>query len=303
MQLAQTLADSLLRIPILPRRFLLDTPGVEVTTPMLRGVWGAALHDSDLGAYQAVFSPPDGNSPGYLLRPAPPDPQFAPAVDWILVGAGLTHEPALLRAWIIACRMGLGKQRQPFRIPQARGLRPDGTVAEDAVAWRLGEASWPLAVESPCRLVFPAPLRIMRRDRLIREPTLTDLTVAACRRFRSFLPAETLGEWDRLADDAIAASHEIPQGPWVGDRLDLLRYSARQEREVQINGVSGWLDLPAGPGPLWPLLAAAQWLHLGKSTVIGLGQLQILPVPRDANARRVEPDHWSLSNGQLGGQA
>jgi hypothetical protein len=119
----------------------------------------------------------------------------------------------------------------------------------------------------------------MRRDRLIREPTLTDLVVAACRRCRSFLPDESLGEWDQLTEDAIAVSHEIPQERWIGGRLDLLRYSARQEEEVQINGVSGWLDLPAGPGPLWPLLAAVQWLHLGKSTVIGLGQLRIEPAP------------------------
>ena len=275
MQLATAFADALLQIPILPRRIQLETPGVQATTPMLRGVWGAALHDSDPAAYQAVFSPADGNSPGYLLRPAPPDPQFAPAVDWILFGAGLRHESPLLRAWIIACRMGLGKQRQPFRIPQARGLRPDGTTAEQQVAWRLGEVPWPVPLESPCRLAFPAPLRILRQDRLVREPALTDLVVAACRRFRSFLPADGLADWDQLTQQAIAVSHEIPQGGWVGDRLDLLRYSASQQQELQINGVSGWLDLPAGPGPLWPLLAAAQWLHLGKSTVIGLGQLRI----------------------------
>ncbi len=125
--------------------------------------------------------------------------------------------------------------------------------------------------------MFPAPLRILRQDRLVREPTLTDLVVAACRRFRSFLPTETLADWDQVTQQAVAVSHEIPQGRWVGDRLDLLRYSARQREELQINGVSGWLDLPAGPGPLWPLLAAAQWLHIGKSTVIGLGQLRIEP--------------------------
>jgi hypothetical protein len=34
---------------------------------------------------------------------------------------------------------------------------------------------------------------------------------------------------------------------------------------------------PAAPGELWPLLAAALWLHLGKGTTLGLGQLQVLP--------------------------
>jgi hypothetical protein len=63
--------------------------------------------------------------------------------------------------------------------------------------------------------------------------------------------------------------------PWQGQRFDLQRYSARQDREFQVHGVCGCLDLPEGPGPLWPLLAALQWIHLGKSTIVGLGQLQI----------------------------
>jgi hypothetical protein len=45
-----------------------------------------------------------------------------------------------------------------------------------------------------------------------------------------------------------------------------------------MQGVVGTLDLPDGPGPLSPLIAAAQWLHLGKGTVMGLGQLRIIPL-------------------------
>lgn len=40
--------------------------------------------------------------------------------------------------------------------------------------------------------------------------------------------------------------------------------------------MAGELHLPAGPGPLWPLLAAALWLHLGKGTIVGLGQPKVL---------------------------
>ena len=52
-------------------------------------------------------------------------------------------------------------------------------------------------------------------------------------------------------------------------------FSARQGREFCVHGVCGLLDLPEGPGALWPLLAALQWIHVGKSTIVGLGQLQI----------------------------
>ena len=54
-------ADELLRllheIRVLPRRMLLETPGVAAAAPMLRGVWGAALYELDSEAYQTVFAP------------------------------------------------------------------------------------------------------------------------------------------------------------------------------------------------------------------------------------------------------
>jgi hypothetical protein len=68
-----------------------------------------------------------------------------------------------------------------------------------------------------------------------------------------------------------------PADAWQGRRLDLLRWSARQQAEIDLYGVTGVLDLPEGPGVLWPLLAAACWLHLGKGTTLGLGELQVLP--------------------------
>ncbi len=44
-----------------------------------------------------------------------------------------------------------------------------------------------------------------------------------------------------------------------------------------MGGVTGELELPAGPGPLADLLAAAQWLHVGKGTVMGLGRIDVAP--------------------------
>ena len=84
-------------VSLLPRRLLLATPGVEASVPMLRGAWGAALHDLAPAAYRAVFGTADdgqGPPPGYLLRPAPPDPRCAPAVDFFLIGEAVKHDAA-----------------------------------------------------------------------------------------------------------------------------------------------------------------------------------------------------------------
>jgi len=55
----------------------------------VRGVWGCALRHVDVEAYQRIFAS-DGAAhrrlPRYILRPAPPDPATAPAVEWIFVG-------------------------------------------------------------------------------------------------------------------------------------------------------------------------------------------------------------------------
>lgn len=327
--LAHRLGAALKAVSILPRRMLLETPGVLATVPMLRGVWGAALHDLDPEVYAAVFAPNEqapapgprratSGSPGpphrigprlaqaqglaadssrtplavhaggtasagYVLRPAPPDPDFAPAIDWILVGGALAHDFALCRAWDIASGMGLGPKRRRFHIRRVLALLPDGAVADQAAPWPLGAAVWHvpgraggagqrLAPDQPCSLVFPAPLRLMYRGRLVEQPSLADIVVAACRRVETYLPPEQRASWADLAREALDTARNTPAGPWQGQRLDLRRYSARQHAEVELRGVAGRLDLPRGPGHLAPLLAAAMWLHLGKGTVMGLGQ-------------------------------
>ena len=286
------IADGILRaldrIEILPRRVLLETPGVAASVPMLRGVWGAALHDLDRAVYEQIFEgkrhavvpgPPE-DTPLYVLRPAPADPEFAPAMEWILFGEAVRHDQVLTQAWHIASGMGLGPQRQRFHMRRWLGLDAAGRGSEMIQSWRLGQSAcrWSDPETTPCWLVFDAPLRLRRKGRLIERPTLTDIAVAATRRVMSLLPAEDCSEWHALAERLHDIARRTAQAPWQGQRLDLARYSGRQQRELELHGVSGRLLLPEGPGPLWPLLAVAQWLHIGKGTVMGLGQLCVQPM-------------------------
>jgi hypothetical protein len=138
----------------------------------------------------------------------------------------------------------------------------------------LGAATWPLPdARACCELHFPTPLRLLRRGKLIAQPTLADLIVFVCRRVKSFLHAEYHAAWDDLARVALDLARRTPTQPWRGVPRNLLRYSARQGNEIELRGVSGVLGLPFGPGKLWPLLAAAQWIHVGKGAVLGMGQL------------------------------
>jgi hypothetical protein len=299
-------------LPILPRRLWLETPDVEATVPMLRGTWGAALYDLDRDAYHAVFGaegssdtpwrksgPPTGDRPGrvtecrgnmppgYLLRPAPPDPRCAPAVDFFLIGNAIEHDNACRHAWLEAAQRGLGPRRQAFTIRGSFVLGPSGRLSEEnqesygtrsvpaTLAWPLSQAVWPLDAGTPCRLLFAAPLRIRRQGRLVEEPTLADIVVAACRRVEAFLPETLWAGWKRYSAAALETARAVPHSAWRGARLDLHRWSARQQNELDLHGVAGSLDLPEGPGELAPLLAAARWLHVGKGTVMGLGQFEV----------------------------
>ncbi len=337
-RLAERLNSALASIRVMPRRMLLDTPGVAATVPMLRGVWGAALHDLDPAAYAAVFGPNDAGRTStwkpartsrsvplhragaalalhsaaprqqqatlpvggtdvasYILRPAPPDPQFAPAVDWILIGEqALAHDFTLCRAWDVASGMGLGPQRRRFRILRSVALHSDRQSVEQSEPWPLNTITWrgwaglptpnspapppecPLDPYQPCRLGFWSPLRLIYNKRLIETPTLADIIVAACRRIKAYLPAEQQADWEPVSREALDTARHTPAAAWQGQRLDLHRYSGRQRRELELRGVTGCLDLPEGPGQLWPLLAAAGWLHLGKGTVMGMGQMEVV---------------------------
>lgn len=117
----------LLSLPVRPWRLHLETPGVRASVPMLRGVWGAALRRVAPPTYQRVFEPA-GESPRYILRPALPEVRPAPAVEFILLGSldGQTISDCWA-AWDKAARMGLGPERIPFHIRQARPLAWDET--------------------------------------------------------------------------------------------------------------------------------------------------------------------------------
>ena len=270
------------RVEIRAWRLSLTTPQVRATVPMMRGVWGRALRHVDAEAYQRVFAsdgPAHHRLPRYILRPAPPDPMTAPAVEWILLGIDARLEPILWRAWDIASGMGLGPTRAPFSIRARLPLGPggDGPSAE-AKRWKLSDAVWPLSgdpASTPCGLDFPAPLRLIRQGRLLAAPGPVDIATAALRRVVS-LAGEAKGEAYR---DMMRAVQQEAAGlaarPWHGERSDLVRWSAAQRREIDLHGVTGGLDLPAGPSRLWPLFAASGWTHLGKGTVFGLGQLRI----------------------------
>ena len=62
------------------------------------------------------------------------------------------------------------------------------------------------------------------------------------------------------------------------------RWSNRQKKTVPLDGVTGQFVLQAVPPALQPYLHHGQWLHMGKNSMLGLGQYQIVPAPEALSA-------------------
>ena len=242
----------------------LDLPPEPVSLSTLRGIWGAALHDLDVSVYTEVFEgrgEGDMQRPLYVLRTA----AGGAGLECIYMGAALEHEATLTHAWDIAGGRGIGKRRDPFLVRQHFLLAsgPEYTM----------QSRWP--ENQPCRIAFLSPLRLLRKGALIASPTLHDMASAALRRIRDLQEQEPGLPWREVMALLSACCDDIPVLYEPVERKRVTRYSARQERDVELRCVMGAIILPEGPRALAPLLNVAQWLHVGKGTTIGMGQIEL----------------------------
>ena len=114
------------------------------------------------------------------------------------------------------------------------------------------------------------------------KPTLADVVIAATRRLSRLSPGITAARFQESRREILEQARNLPSrtGPWRETGME--RYSARQKTNVELHGVVGSIELPTGAGELWPLLAAAAWVGIGKGTTVGMGTYDILPLTGSA---------------------
>ncbi|MBZ0153765.1 MAG: CRISPR system precrRNA processing endoribonuclease RAMP protein Cas6 [Planctomycetes bacterium] len=248
-------------------------------------MFGAALHELDEAAYRVVFRPDEQDvSPGYMLRPCGHRVQGQALFELVLFDRALPYCEVVMRALQLAGERGLGRGRRPYQLARLAWLDAAGRPVQhraQEVPFALDGCGWPLAgdpAETPCRVLLPEPARLLRKGALISAPTLRDLVVAGCRRLGSLTGRELREPLRQLQAAALEAADQTASQPFVGKSGSVGRWSASQHQHIELQGASGYLDLPDGPGPLWRLLAAMQWLHCGKATVVGLGRVVLTPI-------------------------
>lgn len=275
------LQDVLSQLFILPRTLVFEGIYDEATVPMIRGVWGKALYMIDRGHYQEVFeggSVADQKVPKYLMRHCR---QFTSsedqtALEWILLGNAARKDPlVLIHAWLEASGMGLGPERQPFILRSVLKLDPaNAPHGFRNKAWPASAAVWPLEgdpASTPCVLAFETPLKVKAQNMQQFSPSFTDVCLRALDRVLALAGLDHTIDARNLKRETLVQAREIPEISLGWNREHLIRYSARQQKELEYYGVVGAIGLPEGPGPLWPLLAASLWIHVGKGTTLGMG--------------------------------
>ncbi len=254
------------------RRTVCVCPGMACRSCMLRGsCWYARLYETPARQDCGLLA-------GYSDAPHPMVPVMAPLGGACAVGDRLRLELSLF---------GRAREAVPYLVQAAQRMaafglgRGRGKLVLEAWEPLQGPAgSWePPQPRFPVRLRIETPLRLRVRNRVLgpAEFTLRPFVTALLRRYSLLDCHHGDGglDWDykALAERADALEFSERELAW----FRWSRYSSRQQRHIDMDGLVGTLLLRPCP-ELWSLLWAGQWLHVGKGASMGMGRYRLEPV-------------------------
>jgi hypothetical protein len=131
---------------------------------------------------------------------------------------------------------------------------------------------------SPHRLQvrFLSPTRLRFEGKLTDEVEFHHLVRAMLHRLSGlvYFHCGAEPEWDFAG--LIAQAQQVRTVQQRIQWVEQERYSWRQQRRLQMGGFIGEMTVEGNLEPFLPLLAAAEYVHLGKGTVMGLGKIRIV---------------------------
>lgn len=210
----------------------------------------------------------------------------------VLIGRGIDFLPNFLFTFTELGHTGLGGGRGKYEVVELFS-EGDGRSAEpvslfDTGVGRLAAAGGRLTghdltvgvpADNSLTLEFLTPTRITTSERVQREPTFQDLVRALLRRLSSLCYFHCGSELDvdfkGLIDGAATIRTADSKLTWQQQS----RFSGRQKQRIAMGGVVGSITFAAPDEETWkpylPLLAAGQFVHVGKGAVMGLGKYQM----------------------------
>lgn len=230
----------------------------------------------------------------FALQVSPPsnNPQPFAVGDRLVFGFTIWHQPAFFLPYLIvaaqrALTKGLGR-KVTAQLNRVVAIAEDG---QETVIYTADKRT--VATELPTCLIdrlftvppqpvatltvrFLTPLRIDLKGKLQNPVSFEALVRAAYQRAQALFWAYEGKDlpWDKQALFALAERTVLvgSEQEW----LDLTRYSRRQETQLKIGGVMGWLQVEGDDlRPVLPLLRLMEWVQVGKLATMGLGQIAV----------------------------
>ncbi len=278
---------------------------------MLRGAFGTALRElscltglpdckacplNTLCPYTQIFELVDNNKKTnpYVLR-LPSAQTVNAGNQWqfgiSLFGQALEHVSLIMQAWQQAFRLGIGggQSRACGTLVQISNLtkvlytnannpnanNPTAPITIDRSQLVATPNFIPKEPIFDCTLRFVSPVRIQYQGKIIHRPqSLSDkaLFLALYNRIKT---SQTIAypDYDTFANAIATISTQNQLQP-----IKVTRYSSRQQRKITLFGLIGRIAMTTQTDALTqllPLLWTGQYLHIGKSTTLGMGQYQL----------------------------
>ena len=212
------------------------------------------------------------------------------AFHLVLIGRAVALLPHFVLTFQELGRVGLGPGRGKFQLKAVEALGHDGcqqvywgdsetfSQPKDAVTSDTLVKRFPLATRW-LRVHFLTPTRIRNDGIVCSDLTFQDLVRALLRRLSSLCYFHCGGELDvdfkELIEQAATVRTIASDLRWQ----DQERFSGRQHQRIDMGGIVGSVTFQAPDAetlaPYLPLLAAGEFVHVGKGAVMGLGTYRI----------------------------
>lgn len=205
--------------------------------------------------------------------------------DLILIGDGLSFAPFFILAFEKAAAEGLGVIRAHYALHKVEQVLESDNIAIWGGGNQLLAPVQPLCTRNnphpddagrECLVIrLATPLLLVDQGRKQDEIPFRLLMRGIFRRLDQLGRIHGTGGLDLPFRVLLERAGEVESAP--GKRAahwqDLMRYSNRQQTKISLGGLCGQLSYRGSVSEFLPYLRMAEILHVGKSTVIGLGKI------------------------------
>ncbi|MBA4157746.1 MAG: CRISPR system precrRNA processing endoribonuclease RAMP protein Cas6 [Gemmatimonadetes bacterium] len=207
--------------------------------------------------------------------------------ELVLVGRGVRYLPYFIEAFRALARSGMGTPRAraelrtveavnplTHQVTPVLGPEPDpGFSADPTVSYREVEAHAATLPTDQLVLHFLTPARLKFDGRFV-PPLFHVLVRALLRRISSLSYFHCGRRWETDFRGIIAAAERIQTRLGV-QKVDRIRYSSRQQQQMNLAGFVGQAAYTGDLAPFRTVLALGELLHVGKSVAFGHGHYRI----------------------------